>query len=134
MKIKALMICIFAISLNVANAQIKLKDDSIHPAQKDQNISATNYQNILGYARYTATILGYADSCNFSKEDQKNVYDYFFNKIKTINLTDFQNKELTGHFFETAHTAKSVGVANSRMTCEKFKTEFDKIVLSTNKK
>lgn len=134
MKLKTLFIIALTITFNFSQAQIKLKDDSIHPAQKDQNMSATNYQNLLGYSRYTATILGYADSCNFSKEDQKLVYDYFFNKINTLNLTDFQTKELTGQFFETAHSAKDLGVSNSHLTCGKFKNEFDKIVTSTIKK
>lgn len=128
MKTKLLLIAALLLSINASYAQIKLKDDSLHPAQKDQHISAENYKNLLGYTRYTATILGYADYCQFSKTEQKNLYEHFFNKIGLLKLTQFQDKELTGQFFQTAQTAKALGVGNSKLTCEQFKIEFNKII------
>lgn len=128
MKTKLLLIGALILSINSSYAQIKLKDDSLHPAQKDQHISAENYKNLLGYTRYTATIIGYADYCQFSKTEQKKLYDHFFTRIGTLQLTTFQDKELTGQFFQTAQTAKSLGVSNSKVTCEQFKVEFNKII------
>lgn len=130
MKSKLLLIVTLLFSINASYAQIKLKDDSLHPAQKDQHISADSYKNLLGYSRYTATILGYADYCQFSKTDQKTLYDHFFNKIGLLKLTSFQEKELTGQFFQTAQTAKALGVNNSKLTCEKFRLDFNKIMNS----
>lgn len=109
-------------------AQIKLKDDSVHPTQQNHNITEEQLKNLVGYGMYTATIVGYANSCNFPKDQEKMVFDHYFTKLKKLNLSHQNVKNISDQFTLTAQEAKAKGVKNSNLTCDQFKVEFNKII------
>jgi hypothetical protein len=123
-----LLICSFS------QAQIKLKDDSVHPSpviQKSPNntLPPDTLKEIIGYGMYTATIVGYANFCQFPRADEKLVFDNYFSQIYRLSLPNDQIRLISEKFTETAQQAKKLGVSNSKITCSQFKQDFDKIII-----
>lgn len=85
-------------------------------------------EQIKGVAAYNATFIGYALNCQFSPADIEAVKNQFVTVLNQIPLIDKDYQEVQKSFFETLKVAHEKGPANSNMTCEQFKTEFDKIV------
>lgn len=134
--LKKILFLIFLVGFNNAIAQIKLIDDSVHPANeiKKQSLNSETLKSLVGYGMYTATILGYAEFCQLAKEEQKIIFDNFFDKLKLVSLTEEENKLIANQFMETAKIAKEKGVSNSNINCPTFKIEFDHIIKSIKDK
>lgn len=132
MILKLTFCCCLTFFSNFCYGQIILKDNSVR-ANQTTHLNQEKLKNIVGYAKYTATIVGYADFCGFSKNEQKIIFDNYFNKIKNLNLSSEQIKVISDSFTETAQEAKGLGVSNSKLTCSQFKVEFDNIIKTISK-
>ena len=93
-------------------------------------------QNILNsinqIAEYNATILGYADNCNYDKEDIKKVENYFLNTIQQININEEDLNPIRDNFKSTFNKAKVDGPGAKGMTCLTFEETFQQILNTVN--
>ena len=110
---------------SLADAQIVLQENK--SIIKKQEIKK-EFLEIIGYTGYISTVIGYAVSCGLPKEDNKIIYDNYFKSIKNYNFTEGEKSQIGINFDETLKLAKEKGPANSSLTCETFKVEFNKIV------
>lgn len=110
---------------NLAYAQIILPENK--SIIKKQEIKK-EFLEIMGYARYNSTIIGYAISCGLPKEDNKIIYNNYFKSVENYSLTEEEKSQIGINFDETLKLAKEKGPTNSSLTCETFKVQFDKIV------
>lgn len=119
---------IFLMSLLCLSNQLFAQIDLPQNKSLSQMSNKKQLPEIIGYGKYNATIIGYGIGCNFSKDDNKIIYDYYFNNLNQYNLSVDEKDIISKSFDETLAQAKQLGVANSKMTCDSFKIQFDKIV------
>lgn len=126
---------LFGGSITSSSAQIMLetpKPITQQPATTKPSISPKQYNELVkflvGFGKYNATIVGYAVSCDFAKQDAAIIYNNFYDKIAKSNLSEIDKQNVDKAFTETFQVARQRGVGNSNLTCDTFKPEFTKII------
>lgn len=131
---KYLTVLLAILSMNVM-AQITLKDDSITVKNEkpiNGKLDSKQFADLNGFSKYSGTIQGFSGYCNFPLESQKLFYDNFMNKITHLNLSQEEFDIINNSFKQSAYDIKKNGI--NGLSCEKFKTDFDKIIKDINSK
>lgn len=121
------ILLIFMLFSTSAFSQIILGDNPKESNEKP-TIEASKFKNIVGYGMFNATIIGYAQSCGFDNKNQELIYNSYYKKVISLKPSNNELQVINSNFFNTVNEAKKLGVANSKMTCEQFKIDFDKII------
>ena len=95
-----------------------------------RHLSDAELTQVTGIANYNATFIGYALSCKFDSTTVEKVNNYFFSLLDYTQISPEQYQLINQSYLTTAKTANEKGPANSNMTCDQFKVEWDKIVAS----
>lgn len=125
---KYLLILLTILNIN-AMAQITLKDDSMtFKNEKPTNgkLDSNKFRDLNGFSKYSGTIQGFAGYCNFSLQSQQLFYNNFMNKISSLNLSQEEFDIINNSFKQSAYEIKKNGI--NGLTCDKFQTDFNKII------
>lgn len=133
MKFKTILVGLSFLSFNVL-AQINLTDDSV--TLKTENVTNGNltqekFKELNGFSKYSGTIQGFSGYCNFSEEFQRDFYNDFVKKVKSVNLTKEESDIINQSFTQSAYEVKKNGI--NGLSCDKFKNDFEKIIAEIKK-
>jgi hypothetical protein len=85
------------------------------------------FKEINGITAYNATILGYSIACKFPVDQTELIKNQMVTSINHLNLSDKEYQFVQDTFRKNLDIAKERGPSNSKLNCDQFKVEFNKI-------
>lgn len=123
---KKILGIIFTILALPSIAQIKLEENKTLPRGELRN----EVQNISNVGKYYANVVAYSIICKFPENDNKIIFDSYFNKMSQFKASESEReyliKDYEKEFRNVLEKNKDKNEKNS--SCEKFKPEYEKIV------
>lgn len=117
---------IFTIIAFPSIAQIKLEENKT----LSQGGIRIEVQNISNVGKYYANVVAYSIICKFSENDNKIIFDSYFDKLSQFKASESEKDYLLKDYEKEFRNIleKNKGKNEKNSSCEKFKPEYEKIV------